>query len=118
MGINDLFAGIPVADYESAAAWYERLFGCPPDFFPNSNEAVWQVAGNGWVYVVGDAERAGRALLTILVDDLDEQLAGLAKRGLEAGAIDELPGTVRKAAITDPKGNMITFGQPAGSSRP
>jgi predicted enzyme related to lactoylglutathione lyase len=114
VGINDVFAGVPVADYESAVAWYERLFGRAPDFFPHDHEAVWQGAGNGWVYVVEDAERAGRALLTFLVDDLDEQLAGLAERGIEADPVDTLPGKVRRASITDTDGNKITFGQPLG----
>ena len=36
----DLFAGIPVRDYNLAAAWYERLLGAPPQFLPNDNEAV------------------------------------------------------------------------------
>lgn len=40
----DLFAGIPVKDYKTALAWYERLFGCPPAFLPNDTEAVWVVA--------------------------------------------------------------------------
>jgi hypothetical protein len=36
----DLFGGIPVRDYEEAAAWYQRLFGSPPSFLPNEIEAV------------------------------------------------------------------------------
>ncbi|MGC5306603.1 hypothetical protein [Micromonospora zamorensis] len=28
----DLFAGVPVSDYGSAAAWYEQLLGTPPAF--------------------------------------------------------------------------------------
>jgi hypothetical protein len=26
----DLFAGIPISDYQAALAWYERLLGSPP----------------------------------------------------------------------------------------
>lgn len=40
----DLFAGIPVSDYPAALAWYERLLGTPPAFFPNDTEAVWELA--------------------------------------------------------------------------
>jgi hypothetical protein len=29
MHINHLFAGVAVADYDSALAWYERLLGRP-----------------------------------------------------------------------------------------
>jgi predicted enzyme related to lactoylglutathione lyase len=114
LAATEFFAGVPVADYPAALPWYERLFGRPPDFFPNDNEAVWKVAGNGWIYLVGDAERAGWALLTILVEDLDEQLAGLEARGLAPGEIDTVPGAVRRSAITDPEGNKVTFGQPLG----
>jgi hypothetical protein len=42
----DLFAGIPVADYAAALAWYERLLGFPPSFFPTDTEAVIVVFRN------------------------------------------------------------------------
>ena len=61
--------------------------------------------------MVGDATHAGNALLTLLVDDLEDQVAALAERGLATGAIDTVPGVVRKAVIIDPEGNMITFGE-------
>jgi catechol 2,3-dioxygenase-like lactoylglutathione lyase family enzyme len=105
-----LFAGVPVADIASGRAWYERLLGRPPDLIPNENEVAWQLAEAGWIYVVGDEERAGRTLLTLIVDDLDGEFAGLAERGVAAGPIAE--GAVRKLEITDPDGNKITFGQP------
>jgi predicted enzyme related to lactoylglutathione lyase len=115
MAPTELFAGIPVADYTAARAWYERLFGCEPDMLPHDTEAVWRVTEHGWVYVVEDAERAGRALVTVLVDDLDAHVAALASRGLDTDPIDTVPGKVRKAEIADPEGNRITFGQPLGT---
>jgi predicted enzyme related to lactoylglutathione lyase len=54
----------------------------------------------------------GKALLTILVDDLDDQVAQLASRGLPVGSIDVIAGSVRRVVISDPEGNRITFGQP------
>lgn len=33
-----LFAGIPVSDFAAALAWYERLLGGPPSFFPHGAE--------------------------------------------------------------------------------
>lgn len=104
---------MPVARLDEAFEWYERLLGRPPDFFPNDREAVWRV-GPAWIYVVADPERAGNGLITVVVDDLDAQVAELAGRGLETEPIDEVPGEVRKAAISDPEGNWITFGQPLG----
>jgi catechol 2,3-dioxygenase-like lactoylglutathione lyase family enzyme len=111
MSATELFAGVPVTDLAAALAWYERLFGAAPDFHPNDDEAVWRVAG-GWVYVVRDPERAGRALLTVLVDDLDAQVTALRARGIEPDSVEGE--TIRKAAITDADGNRVTFAHPGG----
>jgi predicted enzyme related to lactoylglutathione lyase len=111
LAVSHVFAGIPVADYEATLAWYERLLGRPPDVIVTDNEAMWQVADTGWIYVVGDTNRAGNALLTLLVDNLEDHVAALAERGLATGAIDTVPGVVRKAVMIDPEGNMITFGE-------
>jgi predicted enzyme related to lactoylglutathione lyase len=112
MPATELFVGVPVADFGAVLPWYERLFGKPADFFPQESEAVWRVAEHAWVYVVADAERAGRALITILVDDLDEQRARLAERGVPVGPIEVMPGAARKVEVYDPEGNKVTFGQP------
>ena len=111
MTINHVFAGIAVADYDSALAWYKRFFGRSPDVIVTENEAMWQVAETGWVYVVGDTNRAGKALLTLLVDDLEGHVAELGQRGLETSAIETVAGLYRKAVITDPEGNMISLGE-------
>jgi catechol 2,3-dioxygenase-like lactoylglutathione lyase family enzyme len=109
--ITTAFAGIAVADLVAALGWYERLLGRPADMFPNENEAVWQLTDTGLIYVVRDSARAGGALLTLIVDDLDEQLADLAGRGLTEDAIEGLAGVGRKAVITDPEGNTIAFAE-------
>ncbi len=54
MTITHIFAGIAVADYEKALAWYARLFGRSPDVIVTDTEAMWQVREAGWVYVVGE----------------------------------------------------------------
>jgi hypothetical protein len=112
--IKWFFAGVAVADYPSALAWYERLMGQPPDFTPQEHEAVWQIVENGWIYVVADAERAGKALLTLMVDDLDRHVGELTERGVAVGAIETQPGRYRKVEVTDPEGNKISFGQALG----
>ena len=111
MQFTVLFAGLPVADIDSGRAWYERLLGRPADLVPNANEVAWRITDAGWVYVVGDVDRAGRSLLTVIVDDLAEQVAALAGRGLVAGAIETMPQVGRRAAVTDPDGNRITFAE-------
>ena len=118
LAINQLFAGVAVADYDSALVPCERFFGRSPDIIVTENEAMWQVADTGWIYVVGDTNRAGKALLTLMVDDLEAQVAELGERGLETSAIDTMPGLYRKAVITDPDGNMISLGEDLSTGSP
>jgi catechol 2,3-dioxygenase-like lactoylglutathione lyase family enzyme len=112
--IRWFFAGAPVADYPSARAWYERLLGRPPNFHPHDSEAVWQIIENGWIYVVADTERTGKALITLMVDDLDRHVTELKERGIAIGAIETQPGRFRRAVVADPEGNTITFAQALG----
>jgi predicted enzyme related to lactoylglutathione lyase len=112
MAVTHVFAGIPVADRDTAAAWYERLVGRPPDLIPNEDEAAWRLTDTGWIYIVVDAARAGSALNTLLVDDLDAFLAGLAERGIVSGPVETIGDGVRRAEVTDPHGNRVQVGQP------
>jgi predicted enzyme related to lactoylglutathione lyase len=112
MSATYVFAGMAVLDYESARGWYERLLGRPADLLPNDNEAAWRLTDTGWIYIVGDAERCGSSLLTVLVDDLDERVAGIAERGVAPGAVEVMPGIARRVVITDPDGNSLTLAQP------
>jgi predicted enzyme related to lactoylglutathione lyase len=114
MSATHVFAGIPVADREAAVTWYTRLFGRPPELLPNDDEAAWRVTESGWVYVIADPPRAGSALHTLLVDDLDAFLAGLSERGLRAEAVKTLDGAVRRSSVTDPDGNRLNIGEPLG----
>ena len=105
-----LFAGIPVADYATALAWYERLLGSPPSSFPHDTEAVWELAEHRSVYIVQRPEHAGHAMHTIIVDDLDGRVAGIAQRGLEPAQRETYPNGVRKITYVDPDGNETGFG--------
>ncbi|MET0237656.1 MAG: VOC family protein [Kibdelosporangium sp.] len=105
----DLFAGTPVNDYAAALPWYEKLFGSPPSFLPHDTEAVWEVADHRFVYIVQQPERAGHAMHTIFVDDLDTSVSGMAERGLEPANQETYPNGVRKITYVDPDGNEISF---------
>jgi predicted enzyme related to lactoylglutathione lyase len=110
MGVY-LFAGIPVSDFAGALAWYEALLGKPPSFFPHDTEAVWELAEGRSVYIVQRPERAGHAVQTIIVDNLDTLVAGTSQRGLEPATRETYPNGVRKTTYVDPEGNEIGFGQ-------
>jgi predicted enzyme related to lactoylglutathione lyase len=106
----DLFAGIPVTEYAAALKWYERLLGSPPAFLPNDTEAVWELAEHRYVFIEQRPERAGHALHTIFVDDLDAIVAQITERGLDPAERETYSNGVRKTTYRDPDGNEIGFG--------
>ena len=106
----DLFAGIPVADRAVSLAWYEKLLGTPPAFFPNDIEAVWEVAEHRYLYVEVRPEHAGHGKHTLFVDDLDARVTSIAGRGLEPAQREAYENGVRKITYVDPDGNEIGFG--------
>ncbi len=106
----DLFAGIPVNDFTKALAWYERLLGSPPTFYPHDTEAVWELAEHRYVYVVQRPEQAGNGMHTVIIDDLDTRVAQIAGRGLEPTKRGTYPNGVHKITYHDPDGNEFAFG--------
>ncbi|MGN9789803.1 VOC family protein [Streptomyces sp. OZ13] len=114
MAIMNVFAVMPVVDFESARGWYGRLWGRPADRNPMDGLAEWQVIEGGAIQLLRDPDRAGSAMLTVGVDDIDGQAAVAAERGLAMGPVQDTPGGFRIAAITDPAGNVITFAQDLG----
>jgi catechol 2,3-dioxygenase-like lactoylglutathione lyase family enzyme len=106
----DLYAGIPVSDYPSALAWYERLLGSPPTFEGSATEAVWELAEHRSVFIEQRVADAGHAMHTIFVDDLDALVEQIGKRGLEPAKRETYSNGVRKVSYRDPDGNEIDFG--------
>lgn len=106
----DLFAGIPVNDFPAALAWYERLLGSPPTFFPNDREAVWELAEHRFVFIELQPEHAGHARHLLFVDSLDAVVSQVADRGLEPVERETYENGVRKAIYCDPDGNQFEFG--------
>lgn len=97
-----MFVGVGVSDYDVACEWYERLFGGPPTMIPTEGEAVWRLTDSASLYIVADAERASRSLVTIAVRDIDEL-------GLAPDRFEDEPGAPSKAIFVDPDGNALTF---------
>ena len=106
----DLFAGIPVGDYERALAWYGRLLGSEPSFLPNAIEAVWELAEHRSLFIEVRPEHAGHAMHTIIVDDLEARVREIADRGIEPAEDETYSNGVRKVTYRDLDGNEIGFG--------
>ncbi len=106
----DLFAGVPVRDFAAARPWYERLLGGPPAFLPHDTEAVWELAEHRYVYIVEDAERAGRGLVALFLEDLDAMVGAISARGIEPAERETYGNGVRKITYRDADGNQIGLG--------
>jgi len=110
MSVDHVLAVVPVADFDTAREWYQRLFGRPADNLPMEGRLVeWRVTETGWVQVTADADRSGSGLLNFAVDDLENHLAELARRGLAPGAVETVNKGVQLSTIRDPDDNTITF---------
>lgn len=109
MAIEEVFTGVAVTDLHAALPWYERLMGRQPDMIPNTNEAVWQLSGKAWFYIIGDAHRAGKTLLTLIVHNLDGHVAELNERGIAFAFVEKESKMYRRVAVTDPEGNTFQF---------
>ena len=108
---TEVFAGIPVSNFKASLDWYQRLFGCPPSFFPNDREAVWALAEHRWIYIIVDPKRAGGAIQTIMVDGLEELIEQIAGRGIDFNDEERPAENVRKVMYNDPDGNEIGLGR-------
>jgi hypothetical protein len=120
VNVSYVFTGLTVSSRDTAAAWYERLLGRPPDFLPNDAEAVWQLAAMASFYVVADParpDRVGRGLMMLVVDDLDSCLAEIAERQIALGEIEVIGEAGRRCPVTDPDGNVVSITEIWASGR-
>lgn len=106
-----LFAGIPVHDHAAAVSWYERFFGVPASFQATDTESVWELAEHRWMFVEKNPERAGHALHTVLVDDLDDLVAEIAEHDIQPHKRETYDNGARKVIFRDPDGNEIGYGE-------
>lgn len=111
MTITNALAGIAVEDIAEALDFYERLFGRPADARPMNDQAEWKLPGGAWVQVHSDADRAGASVLTLVVDDLGEELGRLELQGLKPIS-KAMGGFFKTAKFRDTDGNQIVFSQP------
>ena len=106
----DLFAGLPVTDYERSLAWYGRFLGSEPSFVPHTTEAVWVLAEHRFLFIEERPQHAGHSMHTLFVDDLDALVGEIGARGIEPAERETYSNGVRKATYRDPDGNEIGLG--------
>lgn len=109
VAMDVLFAGLLVGRFDTAVDWYTQLFDRAPDVVAHDREVMWRVTDGGWLYVLEDAERAGRGVVSISVSDLDFLVRELAARGISSEGIEPVGDAGRKARTFDPDGNEVAL---------
>jgi len=71
---------------------------------------VWELAEHRYLYIEELPERAGHALHTVFVDDLDARVESIGARGIAPASQETYGNGVRKVIYRDPDGNEIGFG--------
>ena len=110
MDAQVLFAGVAITNLDAVRPWYEQLFGRPADIIPNENEVMWRAAADaGWLYLVVDEQRAGRALVAPLGLRPRCRVVRVAQLGIEADVVEQVGEAGRKATLRDPDGNTVAL---------
>lgn len=109
--MNRLYCGLPVRDRAAALEWYETFFGRPADEIVGT-EALWEIRDPAWVYVDEHPDRAGGAMLTVEVDDLDEVLKRLTEHRIAHEPVETYADGVRHVTVVDPDGNRLSLAAP------
>jgi glyoxylase I family protein len=106
---------LPVADFPAAYDWYVRLLGRGADMFPHDRECVWRLTPTSSIYVAQDGERAGSALVTLALDDLNAHERRLHEAGITF--TEEASGAApRRLVVSDADGNRLAFFQDPSAS--
>jgi hypothetical protein len=84
--------------------------------FPHDSECVWRMTPTSSIYVVQDPERAGSALVTLGLDDLDAHERRLGETGF-AFAEEASGSAPRRLIVSDLDGNRIAFFQDPSPTR-
>jgi predicted enzyme related to lactoylglutathione lyase len=109
MDVEIAFTGMPVSDLALGRDFFERLFGRPADVEVAADEVMWCLAESAWLYVVVDAARAGRGLVSLSVADLDAALTELDRRDISPPRVEVVGDAGRKATMFDPDGNSVAI---------
>jgi len=110
VSITNVLASVAVKDLDAAIKWYEQIFGKPPSR-PMPEVAEWGLGGGGSLQVYQLPERAGSGSCTLIVSNIDEEVAKLAKLNIDTSQRTN-GDRVKTLMITDPDGNHIAFAQP------
>ncbi len=108
--MTHLYSVVPVTDRAAALEWFAAFFGRPADEVVGG-EALWQISETAWIVVDEHAERAGRALLTLGVEGLDDILARLVAHGIDHEPVETYDNGVRHVVVLNPDRNNLSLAE-------
>jgi predicted enzyme related to lactoylglutathione lyase len=116
MSVRGLTVAVHVGDREEALAFYCALIGRDPDLGPDPDFYEWEISPGAWLQLAtGRSEITPSSFrLRLQVEDIEESVSILSRKGFEPGTIKRLPGLVAFANLTDPWGNPLGVYQDLG----
>jgi len=116
MSVRGLTVALHAGDRDEALAFYCALIGRDPDLGPDPDFYEWEISPGAWLQLATGREDIHPASfrLRLQVDNIDESVAILARKGFEPSEVQRLPGLVAFANLTDPWGNRLGVYQDLG----
>ena len=116
MSVRGLTVAVHGGNRDAALAFYCALIGRDPDMGPDPDFYEWEISPGAWLQLA-----TGRADITpssfrvrLRVEDIEESVDILKRKGFEPGPVKLLPGLVAFANLTDPWGNPLGIYQDMG----
>lgn len=109
MRITNLLAGVAVKDLSQSIAWYALLTGSAPTR-RSAEGAEWHFEGGCCLRLTQQQGGFFGGAVTMVVDDLDEQLEQMSSAGLRPIQRKDAE-AVRIAFMRDPDGNQLALVQ-------
>jgi predicted enzyme related to lactoylglutathione lyase len=116
MSVRGLTVAVHVGNRDEALAFYCALIGRDPDLGPDPDFYEWEISPGAWLQLAtgrGDIHPSSFRL-RLRVEDIEEAVGILKRKGFEPGPIKHLPGLVSFANLTDPWGNPLGVYQDMG----
>lgn len=109
MQIENIFVSVNARDFDGLSQWYAKLLERAWDKQPNPSCHEWELTGSVLFQVLDNPDAAGRAVVTIRTNELDEHVDRLRGAGVELPDPVNVDGfdTLRFAQFADPEGNTV-----------
>ncbi len=109
MTIENALASVAVSDLDVSAAWYSRLLGSAGSR-PMAEVVEWKLPGGGGLQVYALAERAGHCSFTLVVRDIEHEIAKLDAMRVDTRQRTASP-QVKTVMVSDPDGNHVALAE-------